>query len=87
MVRERHGSGDLKGQSSLLLFCNGLSPVSSPFFAAGNLTTNSACYQKIKVNTNPATNPLIYNDEPPARCASATVVQSFGSNQPRSDWI
>lgn len=38
-------------------------------------------------NTNPATNPLIYNGDPPASYAGIRVVQRCGSNQPLSYWI
>ena len=48
----------------------------------------STLSKRRKVNTNSqAIDRLIYNDDIFARFTSAIVAQSYGSNQPLSDWI
>lgn len=48
---------------------------------------NSEHYQKKKVNTYPATNPIVYNGDLSASYVGAIVAQNWGRNQAPSDWI
>ena len=47
---------------------------------------HSVCYQRRKVNTNPATKPLIYNGNWPVRYTDAIQHNSYGSKQLLFDW-